>query len=70
MEKKSKGGKEGVGRRALEREKYFIFFLFVPFSDLRKSDRRFLLGLKAKLIHATRATHGHQNLGVSSNSMK
>ena len=26
---------------------FFIFFLLVSFSDLRKSDRRFLSGLKA-----------------------
>ena len=68
--KKSKGGREGVGRRALEREKYFIFFLFVSFLDLRKSDRRFSSRLKAKLIHAMRATRGHKNIGVSSNSTR
>ena len=50
---------------------YFIFiYLFVSFSDLWKSDRRFSSGLKAKLIHATRATRGYQNLRVSSNSMR
>ena len=48
---------------------YFISF-FVSFSDLWKSDRRFLSGLKAKLIYAMRATCGYQNLGVSSNSMR
>ena len=46
----------------------FFFLLFVSFSDLRKSDRRFLLKQKAKLIHAMRATRGHQNLSVLSNS--
>ena len=67
--KKSKG--EGVGGRAVERErKYFIFSILTSFSDLRKSDRRFSSGLKAKLIYATRATRGHQNLGVSSNSTR
>ena len=51
------------------REYIFLFFLtFVSFSDLQKSDRRFSSELKAKLIYATRATYGHQNLGVSSNS--
>ena len=50
--------------------KIFYFFLFASFSDLRKSDRRFSSGLKAKLIYATRATRGHQNLGVSSNSTR
>ena len=50
--------------------KIFYFFLFASLSDLRKSDRRFSSGLKAKLIHARRATRGHQNLGVSSNSTR
>ena len=48
---------------------FLIFFLFGSFLDLQKSDCRFSSGLKAKLIYAMRATHGHQNLGVSSNSM-
>ena len=48
----------------------YIFSLFTSLSDLRKSDRRFSSGLKAKLIHATRVTRGHQNLGVSSNSTR
>ena len=45
----------------------FIFLLFASFSDLRKSNSRFSSGLKAKLIHAARATREYQNLGVSSN---
>ena len=49
---------------------YFFTFLFSSFSDLRKLDRRFSSEQKAKLIHATRATRGHQNLGVSSNSTR
>ena len=50
---------------------YFLFFsLLVSFSDLRKSDRRFLSGLKAKLIYAIRATRGHQKVGVSTNSVR
>ena len=49
---------------------FIYFFFFTSFSDLRKSDRRFSSGLKAKLIYATRATRGHQNLGVSSNSTR
>ena len=54
-----------------EKDFYFLFFiLFTFFSDLRKSDRRFSSGLKPKLIHATRATRGYQNLGVSSNSTR
>ena len=39
--------------REIEREFYFIFIsFFASFSDLRKLDRRFSSGLKAKLIHA------------------
>ena len=57
-------------RETIQREKCFIFFLFASFSDLRKSDRNFSLGLKTKLIYAMRATRGHQNLGVSSNSTR
>ena len=49
----------------------FLFFLFFTFfSDLRKSDRRFSSGLKAKLIYAMRATRGHQKVGVSTNSVR
>ena len=71
MEKKIKRGERGRREeRVLEREKYVIFFLFASFSDLRKLDCRFSSGLKAKLIHATRATREHQNLGVSSNSTR
>ena len=55
----------------MEGEKiFFLFSFFASFSDLRKLDRRFLSGLKAKLIYATRATRRHQNLGVSSNSTR
>ena len=57
---------ESVG----EREIFYFFSLFASLSNLRKSDCRFSSGLKAKLIHATRATRGHQNLGVSSNSTR
>ena len=49
----------------------FIFFsFFVSFLDLRKSDRRFSSGLKAKLIYATRAMRGHQKVEVSTNSTR
>ena len=58
-------------RETVQRDFYFLFFLlFVSFLDLWKSDRRFSSGLKAKLIYAARATRGHQNLEVSSNSMR
>ena len=70
--KKLEMGQRGrPGERERYREFYFYFFLvFVSFSDLRKSDRRFSSGLKAKLIYATRAMRRHQNLGVSSNSTR
>ena len=52
----------------MERERLRGFYLFiyflVSFSDLWKLDRRFSSELKAKLIHATRATRGYQNLRV------
>ena len=68
-----KDGRERREREALEREgeNYFLFFLlFASFSDLRKSDLKFSSGLKAKLINATRATRGHQKVGVSTNSVR
>ena len=49
---------------------FLLFLLFVSFSDLRKSDRRFSSGLKAKLIYATRATRRHQKVGVLTNSVR
>ena len=74
MKKNSiKRGREACvwGEGTRENMILFLFFsLFVSFLDLRKSDSRFSLGLKAKLIYATRATRGHQNLGVSSNSTR
>ena len=51
-------------------ERYFFFLFFAFFSDLRKLDLRFSSGLKTKLIYATRAARGHQNLGVLSNSTR
>ena len=67
--KKNINQREGAseGERWRGRENIYFFSLLVSFSDLRKLDCRFLSGLKAKLIYATRATRGHQNLGVSSN---
>ena len=58
--------------RCMRREnlKKKIFLLFASFSDLQKLDRRFSLELKAKLIYATRATHGHQKVRVSTNSVR
>ena len=49
---------------------FLLFLLFASFLDLRKSDRRFLSGLKVKLIYAMRATRGHQKVGVSTNSVR
>ena len=66
MENNQKGGIE----RGVERIFLFIISFFVSFLDLRKLDSRFSSGLKAKLIYATRATHGHQNLGVLTNSVR
>ena len=43
--------------------------MFWFFSDLRLSDGQNWSEQKAKLIHASRATCGYQNFGVSSNSM-
>ena len=71
MIKSKKGGDEQEGESVEERDIFiFIFLLFASFSNLRKSDRRFSSGLKAKLIHTTRATRGYQNLGVLSNSTR
>ena len=69
MKKKSKGEERASGGESVG-ERKIIFFFFASFSDLRKSNSRFSSGLKAKLIHATRATRVHQNLGVSSNSTR
>ena len=76
---KKKKNHQKEGRRAsgeesaLERGRIFLFLfflLFAYFSYLRKLDRRFSSGLKAKLIYATRATRGHQEVGVSTNSVR
>ena len=56
--------------RLRENFNFFLFLFFASFSDLRKSDRRFSSGLKAKFIYVMRATRGHQSLGVSSNSVR
>ena len=50
-----------------EREDFYFFILFIFFSYLRKSDRRFFSEQKAKLDDATRATRRYQYLSVSSN---
>ena len=43
---------------------------FGTFSDLRRSDGQNWSDQETKLIHASRATRGYQNLGVSSNSTR
>ena len=43
---------------------------FGTFSDLRLSDSQNWSEQKTKLIHASRATRGYQNIGVSSNSTR
>ena len=64
-------GREGGGEReGVHRLFFFIIILFTSFSDLQKSDYRFSSRLKAKLIHAARATRGYKNLRVSSNSTR
>ena len=44
--------------------------LFWFFSYLRLSDGQNWSEQKVKLIHASRAMHGYQNIGVSSNSTR
>ena len=65
--KKSKKRKGETNRRGREREtKKGSTSLY----DLRKSDCRFSSKQKVKSVHASRATRGYQNLGVSSNSKR
>ena len=66
---KRKGEGASGGERA---ERGFLFFisLFISFSNLRKSNRRFSSGLKAKLIYAMRAMCEQQKVGVSPNSVR
>ena len=67
-----KNESKGVERGLRERREYdfYFFSLFISFLNLRKLDRRFSSGLKAKLIYVMRATHGHQKVGVSTNSVR
>ena len=69
-DKNHKRGGLCVKRDGEEREILMFFSLFISFSDLRILDHRFSSGLKAKLIYPMRATRGHQNLRVSSNSTR
>ena len=64
-QKKTIFGRESEGereRRKVEKE--------ISLSNLRKSDLMFSSEQKAKSVHASRATRGYKNLGVSSNSKR
>ena len=66
--RKEESGSEGHGggeEREREKGKKIHFSL-----RSKKSDRRFSSEQKAKSVHASRATRGYQNLGVSSNSTR
>ena len=71
MKKRDKNQRTGTDARteSVKRGKdfFFLYFLLVFFSDLRKSDRRFSSELKAKLVYATRATHRYQYHSLLSN---
>ena len=60
--KKVVHGTDGERQRTNWRENcfLFIFFLFVSFSDLRKSDRRNSSGQERKVFYETRVTRGYQ----------
>ena len=60
-------------RESVRIERFFFlisFSLFASLSDLQKLDCRFSSEQNAKLVHASRATCGYQNLRVSSNSTR
>ena len=64
-------GSVGEGEENIERERERFFFFSSLISKIyRNWDHRFSLEQEAKFIYATRATRGHQNLGVSSNSTR
>ena len=55
---KGKAKRDGGSEKSMRERFYFLFFFSSFYLDIWKSDRRFSSGLKAKLIHAARATHG------------
>ena len=69
---KVKKGEGHISAERVRRRRDLIIFSlpFASFSDLRELDRRFLLEQEAKLVYATRAMRGHQNLSVSSKSTR
>ena len=67
--------KKGEGHISSERvhrkrDLFLYFLIFAYLLDLWKSDHRFSLKQKEKLVYATRATRGYQNLSLSSNSKR
>ena len=60
-------GTDGRGESVQRERVLFLYFLLISFSYLWKSDCRFLSEQKAKLVHATRATHRYQYLSILSN---
>ena len=55
-EKKQKEKSENTEREGVQRDFYFLFFLFFTF---RQKTSRFSSGLKAKLIHAAKVSRGY-----------
>ena len=60
-----------AGDRRIERWRegetiFILYFIFVSFSDLRKSDHRFSSDQKAKLVYTTKATRRYQKPSISS----
>ena len=74
LKKKKKSSSKEEAAEEADEDFFFFFFsenpLFWFFSDLRFSTGQNWSEQKVKLIHALRATHGYQNIGVSSNSTR
>ena len=68
-QKREKEKKRAVGACESERENFFFFSLLLS-KIYRNRTIGFRRSKKAKSIHASRATRGYQNLGVSSNSTR
>ena len=63
--KREKGGGNEQRERERERKGAFTFSL-----KSKGSSRRFSSEQETKSVHATKPTHGYQNMGVSSNSKR